>query len=186
MTPSVLKQDPNTKKFKRTLIYFNTDMPTVFQAPNKLQKLNHGLWRYILNGCKQASESWTLSLIIKGWDSHHRGMEMGFHCPVSHDDLSLSLSIHMYIYQGQPTQKLCHENVTFHLLHAYLLCWCCFGHLCYQYIVPQNGHAKHIISNHKAKLSENSCILFTSSQMTINFILNSQTLGFLSKSVLLC
>ena len=25
MTASVLKQDPNTKRFKRTLIYFNTD-----------------------------------------------------------------------------------------------------------------------------------------------------------------
>ena len=25
MTASVLKQDPNTKSFKRTLIYFNTD-----------------------------------------------------------------------------------------------------------------------------------------------------------------
>ena len=25
MTASVLKQDPNTKKFKQTLIYFNTD-----------------------------------------------------------------------------------------------------------------------------------------------------------------
>ena len=25
MTASVLKQDPNTKRFKRMLIYFNTD-----------------------------------------------------------------------------------------------------------------------------------------------------------------
>ena len=25
MTAGVLKQDPNTKRFKRTLIYFNTD-----------------------------------------------------------------------------------------------------------------------------------------------------------------
>ena len=25
MTASVLKQDPNTKRFKRTLIYFDTD-----------------------------------------------------------------------------------------------------------------------------------------------------------------
>ena len=25
MTASILKQDPNTKSFKRTLIYFNTD-----------------------------------------------------------------------------------------------------------------------------------------------------------------
>ena len=25
MTASVLKQDPNTKRFKRTLLYFNTD-----------------------------------------------------------------------------------------------------------------------------------------------------------------
>ena len=61
MTASVLKQDANIKKFKRTLIYFNTDTqyahfrgnplyqatkrhlnnkPLKQQAPNKLQKLN--------------------------------------------------------------------------------------------------------------------------------------------------
>ena len=34
----------------------------------------------------------------------------------------MDLFLSLYIYQGQPTQKLCHENVTFHLLHAYLLC----------------------------------------------------------------
>ena len=72
--------------------------------------------------------------------------------------LSLSLSlciyvcvcVYIYIYQiyiyisgkQKLTQKLCHENATFHLFHAYLLCWCCFGHLCYQDIVPPKWPCK--------------------------------------------
>jgi len=48
MTASVLKQDPNTKRFKPTFVYFNPmqdcwhvpRLPTIFQAPNKLLKLN--------------------------------------------------------------------------------------------------------------------------------------------------
>ena len=40
MTGSVLKQDPNTKRFKRTLIYFNTDTQYVsVDVKEHLQKL---------------------------------------------------------------------------------------------------------------------------------------------------
>ena len=37
MTASVLKQDPNTKRFKRTLIYFNSDTQDANNLPNTEQ-----------------------------------------------------------------------------------------------------------------------------------------------------
>ena len=38
MTASVLKQDPNTKRFKRTLIYFDTDTryANIRENPDKI------------------------------------------------------------------------------------------------------------------------------------------------------
>ena len=52
MTASVLKQDPNTKRFKQTLIYFNMDMVCKFSGKSPLSSHKTTLKQQI-NGQKQ-------------------------------------------------------------------------------------------------------------------------------------
>ena len=54
MTASVLKQDPNTERFKRTLIYVNTDTVCIFwgEIPFIRVKINKHLFESF---CAQSS-----------------------------------------------------------------------------------------------------------------------------------
>ena len=50
MTVSVLKQDPNTKRFKRTLIYFNTDTQYANFQGNFLNQATKTTLKQQING----------------------------------------------------------------------------------------------------------------------------------------
>ena len=52
MTASVLKQDPNTKRFKRTLIYFNTDTVCTFSGTSPLSS-HKTTFKQRINGHKR-------------------------------------------------------------------------------------------------------------------------------------
>ena len=51
MTASILKQDPNTRRFQRTLIYFDTDI----QYANFWQWLEEGCRKPVLRVCPEPS-----------------------------------------------------------------------------------------------------------------------------------
>jgi len=63
MTASVLKQDPNTKRFKQTLIYFNKDTVCKFSGKSPLSSHKTTLKQQI-NGQKQWGKKITYLVLV--------------------------------------------------------------------------------------------------------------------------
>ena len=87
MTASVLKQDPNTKRFKQTLIYFNMDMVCKFSGKSPLSSHKTTLKQQI-NGQKQWGKNhlscfglvFTVCSVLKDSSKQDKSFSFIFHC----------------------------------------------------------------------------------------------------------